>query len=197
MGSNAKKAFKDNLSDRRSMLLQHALVMMLASIDKLLHQATISKNFVQLLRAGKFDNLMKNFPASETYEIAMESRVRRGYGGKTKSRPANKIKEVISARLYELSFLGPKNLEEICAANGAKKIFAEYAKHLRRKTSKPLRAQWSLIYRRRNAIVHECNILRTKISPKKVRFDVVDPSELKKDIEFSEKFGRFLASKLS
>src|SRR3989344_3185516 len=84
VGSNAKKAFKDNLSDRRSMLLQHALVMMLASIDKLLHQATISKNFVQLLRAGKFDNLMKNFPASETYEIAMESRVRRGYGGKTK-----------------------------------------------------------------------------------------------------------------
>ena len=52
------------------------------------------------------------------------------------------------------------------------------------------------ICKRRNAIVHECNIIRTKISPKKIQFSTTEPFELKKDIEFAENFGKFLASRL-
>lgn len=196
LGSGDRKKFQENLIAWRPALLQHALVMMLSAIDKILHQATTTKNFVRLLKSGNLDDFMKNFPISETYGIAMESRVRRGHGGKKKTRPANKIREVVAAKLYELSFLGTRNLEHICAANGTGKIFSKYAKHLGRKGVEPLRSQWSSIYKRRNTIVHECNISRTKISPKKIRFDVAEPSELKRDITFAEDFGKFLASKL-
>ena len=196
LGRQANKAFLEDLLDRRPMLLQFALVMMLAAIDKMLHQAIISKNFVQLLRSGRLDNLAKNFPPSEAYGIAMESRIRRGPGGRQKPRPANKIKELVSARLYELSFLSTRYLEEVCAVNGADSIFTKYATHVNRKGAEPLRKQWSLIYKKRNTIVHECGITRTKISPKKIRFDVFTAAELKKDIDFSKRFGKFLANEL-
>lgn len=34
-------------------------------------------------------------------------------------------------------------------------------------------------------------------TPKQIRFDAVDPSELKKDIDFAKEFGKFVADKLS
>lgn len=197
VGTDTQKIFQENLAAARPVLLQQALVMMLAAVDKILHQATTTKKFVQLLRSGKLDDIVKNFAVSDAYGIAMESRKRRGRGGKIQPRPANRIKEVVSVKLYELSFLGTSNLEKICAANGVNQVFTAYAKHLKRKSPELLKKQWSLIYRRRNTIVHECNVLRTKISPKKIRFEAINPVELKKDLDFVEDFGKFLAEKLS
>lgn len=197
LGADAKKEFQKNLTDWRPILLQQALVMTLAAIDKILHEATTTKKFVHLLKTSKLDDLMKNFPISETYRIAMEAQVRRGKGGKVRPRPANKIKEMVSSKLYEQSFLNINNLEKICSAHGANKIFSKYATHLGRKSVEPLRKHWSSIYRKRNSIVHECNVHRTKISPRKIQFEVADPSELKRDIAFAEDFGKFIASNLS
>src|SRR3989344_1158287 len=193
LGAEAQQSFQENIKIQRAMLLEYALVMMLAAIDKMLHEATTSRNFAELLKSEKLDDFIKNFPVSEAYSIAMESRKRRGHGGKKKSRPAMKIKEAVSAKLYELSFLGTNHLEKICAAKGVSKIFSKYATHMGRKSAKPLRDQWSLICKRRNAIVHECNIKRTKKSPKIIRFDLVTSTELRKNIDFAEKFGKFLA----
>lgn len=196
VGTATKKEFQEKLIFWRPMLLQQALVMMLGAIDKILHQATTTNRFAQLLKTGKLDELMKNFPVSETYNIAIESQIRRGHGGKVRRRPAHKIREVVSAKLYEQSFLKTTNLEKICAVNGAVKIFAAYATHLR-KDPELLKKQWSSIYRKRNNVVHECNIIRTKISPKKIRFENINLPELRRDIIFAREFGKFIATKLS
>ncbi len=196
VGTDTKESFLTDLIDWRPMMLLYALTMMLAAIDKILHFATTSNRFVQLLKTGKLDSMMKNFPVSEAYGIAMKSRMRRGFGGKTKPRPANMIKEVVSSKLYESSFLAVKNLETICSANGESSIFKSYAEHLNRKGAEPLKERWRSICKKRNSLVHECNIVRTKISPKNIRFNPISSDELKKDIGFIEDFGKFLADKL-
>ena len=196
VGADNRLSLQELLKTHRVLLLQQALVMMLSAVDKMLHMAATSNNFVHLLQNGEFDDLIRNFPASEAYSIAMEARKRSGYGGKRKRRPANQIKEVISAKLYEITFLSIRRLEDICGAKGQKKIFDQYATHLGRKSMRPLRDQWSSIYRRRNAIVHECDIKRTKLSPKNIHFESVDIIALRKDIGFVRDFGRFLAGKL-
>lgn len=197
LGTDSSKPFQEIIKDERLMLLQYSLVMTLAAIDKMLHQATTSKNFVELLKSGKFDNLIRNFPPSEAYGIAMDSRKRRGKGGARKVRPAVKMKEKISSKLYEMTFLGTLQLEEVCAAHGKNKIFTKYAAHIGRKGAEPLRKRWSSIYKKRNTLVHECNILRSKKSPKIMRFEVIHPEDVKKDIDFAENFGKFLAEQLN
>jgi hypothetical protein len=165
--------------------------MSMAAIDKLLHEA-LSKHFVAVVKRGKLDDLL-TLELSKSYRIAIESRVRKGKGGKIRSRPGHKFKAAVLNKLYQVSFLSSRQLQRICAACGKERIFDKYGQTMsRRQSAKRLQERWSRLYARRNHIVHECDIMR-KSRARKVHFHPSTSSELNKDIEFVKKFGLFLA----
>lgn len=176
-----------------AVLLRSAMVLAMAAIDKLLHEA-ISLRFSSLAQAGELDKFVK-LDLSTCYKIAQEARERRGKGGKIKKRPGHKIKSEVLRRIYQESYLSLKRLQEVSAACGKNKIFDKYAKTIN-STPKELQDKWSHIYVRRNNIAHECDIVR-KAKTKQIHFNHVSPSELQNDINFTKQFGKFLAKELS
>jgi hypothetical protein len=99
LGNNKSKlSNKSFSSDNLSFLLRSAMVLGMAAIDKILHEA-ISNNFVKLAKEEELDKYVQ-LEVSKCYEIAQNARIRRGHGGKILSRPGHKIKaEVSSVRL--------------------------------------------------------------------------------------------------
>lgn len=184
-------------ADALGILLKMALVMAMATIDKILHEA-ISYNFSKLLQDGngKLDKLV-NISLSDSYAIAIQSRERKGKGGKIKSRPGHKFKELVLDELYKKSFLKTDQVELICSMCGKKSIFSEFSKKYENGSHKPniLRKKWSKVYERRNNIAHECDIIR-KQKAKIIHLNKAKHKQMINDISFIKDFGRYLAEEL-
>jgi len=192
--ADAALSHLDFTSEALLYLLRAALVMSMAAIDKLLHEA-LSKHFVTLVKKGKLDDLL-HLELSKSYRIAIESRVRKGKGGKIRSRPGHKLKAAVLDKLYQVSFLSLRHFQGICSACGKDGIFDKYGRTMSpSQSSKQLHNRWSRLYMRRNHIAHECDIMR-KSKARKVHFHLITSTELKKDIEFVKNFGLFLAKEL-
>jgi hypothetical protein len=192
--TEAGLSHRDFTSEALLHLLRAALVMSMAGVDKLLHEA-LSKHFVALVKKRKLDNLLV-LELSKSYRISIESRVRKGKGGRVRSRPGHKLKAAVLDKLYRVSFLSLNQLQEICAACGKEKIFYMYGRTMSpQQSSDTLQKRWARIYMRRNHIAHECDIMR-KSRARKVYFHPVTSADLKKDIEFVKSFGLFLAHEL-
>jgi ribosomal protein S8E len=175
-------------------LLRSALVFAMAAIDKILHES-VSKRFVALAKTEKLDSIVR-LELSKSYRIAIESRVRKGKGGKIRSRPGSKIKAAVLDKMYRESFLSTNRLQEVCAACGKNKIFDRYGKTLRpQKSADHLQQEWARLYTRRNHMAHECDIVR-KSKAKKIHFQKISETELKSDIAFIRAFGKYLAGEL-
>lgn len=174
--------------------LRASLVFALSAVDKILHEA-ISKHFTSLARKEILDRFVE-FKVSKAYEIALAARKPAGVGGAIKRRPGHDIKTEVLTAIYKDSYLSNRMLQEICAACGRDKIFGKFAQKLGgRRRSKTLQTRWSRIYHRRNQIAHESDIQQRE-RMRRVSFNPVDARKTKKDIQFVESFGRFLASEL-
>ncbi|MGQ9662006.1 MAG: hypothetical protein ACUVWX_06675 [Kiritimatiellia bacterium] len=92
-------------ADALSVLLRSALVLSLAAVDKVRHEA-ISRHFATLAKSGALDE-MEDVKLSKAYEIAQSARRRRGKGGKIKLRPGHKIKAEVLTQVYGDSYLSP------------------------------------------------------------------------------------------
>lgn len=193
---NEKVGFSHNAFSAKSLsiLLKYALVITMAAIDKVLHEA-ISKHFSSLAISGKLDDFVE-MDLSVCYRIAHSARVRKGKGGTVKSRPGHKIKQQVLQQIYTKSFLSANQIEKICSACNKKGIFSLYAKYLNDGTSyDDLKMKWNKMYQRRNSIVHECSIVR-KAKARVIDFHALNPKKIKAKIDFAKKFGRFIASEL-
>lgn len=184
----------DFSSDSLLILLKTALVLAMAAVDKILHEAII-KDFVHLVKSGALDKIIE-LPLSDSYNIALLSRKRTGQGGKTKTRPSHLIKHLVLEKLYTKSFLATRLLEEICSSCGVSSIFKEFATEKNKKEVDIIKKHWSSIYQKRNHIAHECDIIR-KEKTKKIHFHKAEPQKLIDDIHFVEAFGIFVAEKLN
>lgn len=181
-------------ADALCVLLRSALVLSLAAVDKILHEA-IAKHFVTLAKTKALDDLV-DFKLSKAYEIAQGARLRRGKGGKVKTRPGHKIKAEVLRQVYGDTYLSVRRLQQITAACDRDKIFTRFSKTFNpEEQPKILQDRWSRVYLRRNQIAHECDIVR-KAKQRKVHFHVIRPQQIKDDIAFAECFGTFLAREL-
>jgi hypothetical protein len=181
-------------ADSHCILLRSALVLSLAAVDKILHEA-ISKHFVALTKNRALDDLV-DLKLSKAYAIAQGARRRKGKGGKVKSRPGHKIKAEVLTQVYGDTYLSIRRLQQVAAALGKDKIFTRFSKTLNpSEQPQVLQDRWSRIYLRRNQIAHECDIVR-KAKQKKTHFHSVHPQQMKDDISFAEQFGTFLAREL-
>ena|ERR1017187_1616328 len=181
-------------SESLSVFLRSALVQAMAAVDKVLHEA-ISKHFVSLARTGELDKMVE-IDLSKVYQIAQAARVRTGRGGRVRSRPGHRIKAAVLEKIYTQTYLSLRSVDQVCAACGKKAIFSKLVTAWRsQKTANHYRERWSRLYRRRNQIAHECDIVR-QAQTRLVRFHRVEPAEIKRDITFVIRFGRFLAREL-
>jgi len=180
-------------SDCLVLLLKSALVSILAGIDKILHEA-ISNRFSSLAQVGTLDSFVR-LDLSKSYKIARAARERKGKGGKIKPRPGHPIKAESLKVMYGESYLSLNRLQQVCAACGKNRIFTLYAKTITGSSAEDLQNEWNNIYRRRNFIVHECDIIR-RSKMRIVRLNNSNPIILKKHIEFSKKFGEYLSQNL-
>jgi len=181
---------KDNLA----VFLRSALVFAVAAVDKVLHES-INLHFAKLAKEEFLDGLV-NIAPSRAYSIAVDARVRRGRGGQIKSRPGNKIKTEVMRKIYESTYLSVRNIEAISKCFGHKNVFYAFGQTLSPKiTAKEASNTWGHIYFRRNAIAHECDMIR-KARMRQITYHAVSFSKIKKDIQFVKSFGQFLASKL-
>jgi hypothetical protein len=177
-----------------SVLLRSGLVLSMAAVDKVLHEA-VAKRFVHLVKKKRLDDLLE-VKLSSAYGIAMETRVRKGKGGSIRLRPGPRFKAAVIASLYRETLLSTEKLETFASACGLERVWTVYGK-----SSKPVcagatvRRRWSRLYARRNAIAHECNIVR-KLKAKKIHFVAVTASELRTEIAEVRAFGQFLAESL-
>jgi hypothetical protein len=184
--------------ESRAVFLRAALVLMMAAVDKILHEA-ISNHFATLVRTEQLDKLVQ-IELSRAYQIAQAARKRTGKGGKVKRRPGHDIKAEVLAKIYRDSYLSIRRLNDVCAACDKNGIFSRYAEHrkkLGKKTRSPkwLQDRWSRINQRRNQIAHECDIKR-QAKMRKAHFNAVDGPDFKRDITFVKNFGTFLAAEL-
>lgn len=181
-------------SESLAVLLRSALVMSLAAVDKVLHEA-ISRHFVSLIKSESLDKLVR-IEISKSYAIAMDTRRRTGKGGRTRLRPGPRFKAESIDRMYRESYLSIQRLQEVCAALGKDKIFDRYGKSLApQRKSTELQKEWSSVYARRNHIAHECDIVR-KRSTRRVHFHRSRPLELREQIAFVKAFGTYLSTEL-
>lgn len=178
--------------DGLSVLLKSGLILAMAAVDKILHDA-ICQKFASLAKNGSLNDLV-HMKLSNAYEIAHSARVRRGKGGKKRPRPGHKIKEEVMRQIYTQSYLAPQHLQKICAICGKKSIFTKYVKSrpTSRITPTTLQEKWERLYIKRNQIAHECDIIR-KPKPQKVHFHEFSGKEMLDDIRFIGDFGHFLA----
>ena len=191
---NAGLSHKDFASDALLVFLRVALVMAMAAIDKVLHEA-VSRRFVALVKKEKLDKLV-DLELSKAYRIAIEARAREGKGGRIRKRPGPKIKAEALEKLYRESFLSLRRLHEICSACGKKTILERFGNILKpRRSSKYLHEEWSRLYARRNQIAHDCDIVR-KSRARKIHLHMDSTSDLKNDIRLVRNFGEFLAREL-
>jgi hypothetical protein len=181
-------------SESLEVLLRTALVMVMAAVDKILHEA-ISANFGTLLSNGDLDSLV-NIPLSSSYQIAIKSREGRGGDGMSKARPGHMFKEKVLVELYKRTFLSSQQLERVSSACGMKSVFTEYSRSSGQTESpQRLKQRWNDLYERRNAIAHECDMVRKK-KTKKIHFQTVNEKQLVADLAFAKSFGAFLAVEL-
>jgi hypothetical protein len=190
---NARVSQQSFQADNLVLLLRAALVFAMAAVDKILHDA-ITKKFVSLVKSGDLDDLIR-FPISDSYNVAIQSRVRKGKGGKRKVRPSHLLKDVALDRLYRNSFLSNRQLQGICKSCGVQNVFQAFAKHAGLNGDE-VNKRWGRVYQKRNHLAHECDIVR-KEKAKKVHFNSVDPQSILDDIDFVKRFGEFLALKLN
>lgn len=192
--SAAGLTHKDFNHDSLSLLLRMALVMAMAAADRIVHEA-VSKQFVSAIESGELDKLVK-IPLSLSYEIAMAARTRKGKGGRKKSRPATHLKKELLEKLYWQSFLSSDSLSSVCKALSVANIFQEFgAGRVPALAGNGARDRWSLIYKRRNQIAHECDIIRQN-KMRRVKRHIFTATELKEDTAFAREFGQFLAMTL-
>lgn len=184
---------KNFTADSLSIFLRTALVMAMAAVDKVLHEA-ISKKFSLLVKDKKLDEVV-TINLSEAYNVALETRGRSGKGGKVRKRPANKIKDKVMAKIYRKSFLSCEQLQKICVAFGQKDVFSQYAKKNPSNKSEDFKKRWIHLYKRRNQIAHECDITRKNRS-RKIETHRINATDIKKDVTFISNFGLFLAEAL-
>jgi hypothetical protein len=191
--SNSQNIFKQ---EYLCVLLRTSLVMAMSAVDKILHEA-VSKNFVALAKDGKLDkNKIISFPVLDAYRIAIESRKRSGKDGKTKIRPGHKIKEVVIREIFKSTFLPTNDLERICSLFDKGNIFSLYkTNRALTKGAKELKIKWSVIYKHRNNIAHECDIVR-KQKARKIHFNNLKPNNIINEINFVKDFGNFIAREL-
>ena len=184
----------DFTSDALSVFLRAALVLAMAAVDKVLHEA-VSKRFVDLVKEGKLDDVLK-IELSAAYRIAMESRVRKGKGGKIRSRPGPRFKSAVLDKLYRESFLSADKVEKIAALCGRTSLFAKYGASLTPIVpGESMKKQWKHLYSRRNSIAHECDIVRQR-KAKRVRYLAAPTIELRAEIARASAFGAYLAKEL-
>lgn len=185
----------DFTSDALLILLKAALVMQMAAIDKILHDA-ILKRFTKLTKDCRLDDLA-HITLSESYQVAVDSQKRSGKGGRVRKRPSARLKAEVIDDLYRKSFLSLKDLKKIAALCGKKDIFTLYRSHSKsRHSMKSLENTWVRIYANRNHIAHECDIVR-KTKARKVHFNDYSATEIKRDLAFVEDFGSFLGKVLA
>lgn len=192
--SRAQLSYADFTSEALNVLLRGALVFAMAAVDKLLHEA-VAKKFVSLVKKRKLDDLLK-LELSTSYRIAIESRVRSGKGGKVRKRPAAKLRAAVFDRLYRETFLAADKLQRIVGACGLQNVYGTYGQTLTpRLREETFRKRWMHLYTRRNAIAHECDVVRQS-KARRVRFHAVTAAELRDNIATARAFGTYLAREL-
>ena len=181
--------------DFLTVILRSSLMFAMSAVDKILHEA-VSKNFMKLVKSEEIDRLT-SIPISQSYSIAIESRKRKGKGGKVKARPGHMLKEHVLQEIYKHSFLGNRRVEEICSMCEKKKVFSLFANHINDgSTADQISKRWASLYIKRNHIVHECDMVR-KEKAKRIDFNKVNTKKVIEDIGFVKKFGLFLAAELN
>lgn len=182
--------------DQRRHVKLSALVMSLAAIDKILHQSVLNK-FTVLMREEDLDDLVK-FKISDAYDIAIDARVRKGKGGKKKSRPGNKIKLKVVEEIYKDCYLAKNNLEKIAKLTGlaGKNIWDEFKRAKARPEGRDdLIKMWNHAYSLRNKVVHECMIKR-QARQHATNFLIVTEIETDEYINYLKQFGEFLSENI-
>ncbi len=195
LGNNHSQLTHESFSSEYlSVFLRSAIVLCFAAIDKILHEA-VSNNFVNLVRSESLDKIVR-LEVSKCYEIAQGARIRRGKGGKSRSRPGHKIKTEVLSRIYSETFLAPRRLEEICAWLGVPHVFDRFGNTLKpRKRNEEIKREWARLYCRRNQIAHEGDIIR-KAKGQKIHFHSVRADMIRQDVDWVRGFGSFICQSL-
>jgi hypothetical protein len=177
-----------------AIFLKMALVMTMAAADKILHEA-VSKQFVKAITSKEIDHLAK-IQLSRTYEVAMAVRKRRGKGGKIRSRPTTHLKKEMQEKLYWQTFLSNDALTSVCKALDEPDIYGAFGRtQTPAISSQNAKQKWVHVYKRRNQITHECDIVRQQ-KMRRVNRHTYSATDLKADITFAKRFGAFLAADL-
>lgn len=194
VGNNAANISHQHFQhDALAVLLRASLVLYMAAVDKILHEA-LSKHFSTLAKNESLDELV-DISISRAYAIAQNARIRTGKGGKKKKRPGHDLKAEMLSDIYKDSYLKTSNLEKVCAACGKKKIFSHYSQAHQPQTAQQAKMRWSRLYVHRNRIAHECDMVR-KAKPRRASFHSVDSKSIMTEMDFVRDFGRFLAQQL-
>ncbi len=176
-----------------AVLLRSSLVLYMAAVDKILHEA-LSKHFATLAKSKSLDELV-DIKISRAYAIAQHARIRTGKGGKKKKRPGRQLKAVMLEDIYKDTYLKTSNLEKFCAACGKRMIFQLFSETHPAQTAQQAKDRWSRLYRYRNRIAHECDMLRMA-KPRRANFHPVAVTEIERDMDFIKDIGCFLARAL-
>lgn len=145
-------------------LLRAALVGIVASLDRYGHDVVVSQVLVQLRRSekkasGELRRL--SIPIFAVKAAVLHARIRRGKGGKRRTRPMVHVRHAVQDLLHLETFQRADDIARALSMVGIQNIWQKCERQMRLRAAEIAR-RLNQIVDRRNRIVHEGDVVRRR-----------------------------------
>lgn len=172
-----------------SELLRAALVTALSALDRYCHEVLVSRVIARVQRAERNwpAELKKvSIPLSSVKEAVKHAKVRKGVGGKVRTRPMNIVRRCLQDQFHRrLTLQKPDDIARTLSMVGVTDLWAQCAKAMSIKVSALMR-RLQQIAERRDVIAHEGDLKRVRRAGKPT-LNPIEPADVRSDVEWLKK----------
>jgi hypothetical protein len=171
-----------------SEVLRAALTTAVAALDRYCHEVLLSRIMKQTRKAeSKWPKELQkiSIPLGKAKAAIKHAGVRKGKGGKIRSRPMNMIRHVLQEQFHRDTLQRPDDIARALSMIGVKGPWNECGKALNLPAEK-VKQRLNTIIDRRNRIVHEGDIKRFRRGGN-VTLNPITAVEIKADVEWLKK----------
>jgi len=170
-------------SKARNDLRRMALVMSVAAIDSYMH-ALVLRRLADVRRAADLPKALSklDLPFSQLADLADAANAAQRQ--KKRSRPWVQVKAALQERLLTETFQSFEQVATALSMTGIKEAWRKIADELG-ETSQENKDWLNRLVHRRNQVVHEGDLKRAA-RPRKLKFNDIDPSSVKQDVDWME-----------
>ena len=185
----------DFREDTLGELLREALVGIVSALDRYCHDLIVSRIVAELGRSEKKINRelrQLSIPILSVKAAIRHAALRRGKGGRVRTRPMNIVRHAVQDVLYQQSFQGADDIVRGLRMVGIENLWNDCGNQMQCRPHEIIRTL-NRIVDRRNEIVHEGDLKRTKRGGK-LTLHAISRSQVQQDVNWVSSLVRSIES---